>query len=275
MQTTRSTHLRPLLHFVLSAAALVRAHAADPAWQLVWKDEFDGAKLDYTKWGVEENAHGGGNGEQQFFVDRPENVRVEDGHLVIEARKEDFESAGQKRGFTSGRIRTKHRADWKYCRVEVRAKLPTGRGLWPAIWMLPSQDKYGGWASSGEIDIMELVGHEPGTVHGTLHYGSKWPKNVHTGQPFVLPKGTFADDYHVFSMEWEQGVIRWYVDGALTQTQTKWNTDGGAFPAPFDQPFYLILNVSVGGQWPGPPDAKTVFPQQMLVDYVRVFQKKP
>lgn len=250
------------------------ANAAEKAWQLVWADEFDGAKLDYNKWGVEENAHGGGNAEQQFYVDRPENVRVENGHLVIEARKEDFEAAGQKRNYTSGRIRTKHRADWKYCRVEVKAKLPTGRGLWPAIWMLPTREPYGAWAASGEIDIMELIGHEPNTVLGTLHYGSKWPKNVHTGKPFVLAKGTFADDFHIFALEWEEGVIRWYVDGALYQTQTQWRSDGGAFPAPFDQAFHLLLNVSVGGRLPGPPDASTVFPQRMLVDYVRVYQRK-
>ncbi len=260
---------------VLFAASLGAASAAENAWQLVWADEFDGAKLDYTKWAVEENAHGGGNGEQQFLVDRPENVRVENGNLILEARKETFEAAGQKRDYSSGRIRTKHRADWTFCRVEVKAKLPTGRGIWPAIWMLPTRDKYGGWAASGEIDIMELVGHEPNTVHGTLHYGSKWPKNVHTGKPYVLAQGTFADDFHVFAMEWEHGVIRWYVDGALTQTQTQWQSDGGPFPAPFDQPFHLILNVSVGGQWPGPPDAKTIFPQRMLVDYIRVYQRKP
>lgn len=241
----------------------------------MWSDEFDGAKLDSTKWAVEENAHGGGNGELQFYVDRTENVRVENGHLVIEARKEDFELAGQKRGHTSGRIRTKHRADWKYARVEVRAKLPAGRGIWPAVWMLPTQDKYGGWAASGEIDIVEMAGHEPNTVHGTLHYGGKWPRNVQTGKPFVLEKGTFADDFHLFALEWEAGSFRWSVDGAAYQTQTEWRSDGGAFPAPFDQAFHLVLNLAVGGQWPGPPDARTVFPQRLLVDYIRVFQRAP
>jgi len=249
--------------------------AAEPApWQLVWSDEFSGPNLDYTKWAVEENANGGGNGEKQFYVERPENVRVENGCLVLEARKEHFGLAGQRRDYTSGRIRTKYRADWKYGRIEARAKLPTGCGLWPAIWMMPAQDKYGGWAASGEIDIIELLGQEPNTVHGTLHYGGSWPNNVHTGKPFVLTNGTFADDFHVFALEWEPGVMRWYVDGTLYQTQTQWRSSGGPFPAPFDQPFYLILNVAVGGQWPGPPDATTVFPQRMLVDYVRVYQRK-
>lgn len=244
---------------VIVAASLGGASADETAWQLVWSDEFDGAKLDYTKWAVEENAHGGGNNELQFYVERPENVRVENGQLVIEARKEVFVLADQTRQFTSGRIRTKHRADWKYCRVEV----------------MPTQDQYGGWAASGEIDIMELVGHEPNSVFGTLHYGGKWPKNVHTGKPFVLATGTFADDFHVFALEWERGVIRWYVDGALYQTQTQWRSEGRAFPAPFDQAFHLILNVSVGGHLPGPPDASTAFPQRMLVDYVRVYQRRP
>ncbi len=250
--------------------------AEDPAgWKLVWQDEFDGPKLDYTKWAVEENAHGGGNNELQFYTDRPANVRVENGSLILEARREAYEQAGQKRNFTSGRIRTKHRADWKYGRFEIRARLPQGRGIWPAIWMLPTEEKHGGWAASGEIDIMEMVGHEPNTVHGTLHYGGKWPKNVHTGKPFVLAKGTFADDFHVFAMEWEAGVIRWYVDGALYQTQTQWRSDGGPFPAPFDQPFHLVLNLAVGGKWPGAPDAKTVFPQRFEVDYVRVYRREP
>jgi beta-glucanase (GH16 family) len=139
--------------------------------------------------------------------------------------------------------------------------------------MLPEKEAYGGWASSGEIDIMEMVGHEPNTVHGTLHYGARWPKNVHTGASFVLKQGIFADDFHVFAIEWEKGQIRWYIDGVLYQTQTKWNSEGGAYPAPFDQPFHLVLNVAVGGGWPGPPNDKTVFPQRMLVDYVRVFQR--
>ena len=260
----------------LAFAFALNSFAAAPLpWKLVWSDEFDGPKLDYTKWAAEENAHGGGNNELQVFVERPENMRVEGGKLVIEARKEAFTLAGQKREFTSARLRTKFRADWKYCRVEVRAQLPTGRGIWPAIWMLPAQEKYGTWVASGEIDIVELVGHEPNKVHGTLHFGGKWPKNVEAGKPFTLAKGTFADDFHVFALEWEPDAIRWYVDGELYQTQTKWHSEGGPFPAPFDHAFYLILNISVGGQWPGPPDATTVFPQRMLVDYVRVYQRTP
>ena len=246
----------------------------EPGWKLVWADEFDGGELDFTKWDVEENAHGGGNNELQFYVDRRENVRVEGGHLLIEARREKFGLGGVERDFTSGRVRTKRRAAWKYGRFEFRAKLPAGRGIWPAIWLLPEKEGYGGWAASGEIDIMELVGHEPDTVHGTLHYGGGWPNNTHTGAPFKLRRGTFADDFHVFALEWEEGEIRWYVDGKLYQTQKKWSTTGGEFPAPFDQPFFLVVNLAVGGNWPGPPDESTVFPQRLVLDYVRVFERE-
>jgi len=262
---------RPILLMLLAASTL--SHAAPEGWKPVWADEFNGKEIDFTKWAAEENGHGGGNGELQYYVDRPENLRIENGNLVIEARKEKFNSAGVEKDYSSGRLRTKRRASWTYGRFEIRAKLPQGKGIWPAIWMLPEKSPYGGWASSGEIDIMELVGHEPAKVHGTLHHGDVWPKNVHTGAPFSLKSGTFADDFHVFAIEWEKGEIRWYVDGELYQTQTKWSSAAAPFPAPFDQPFHLVLNLAVGGGWPGPPEASTVFPQKLLIDYVRVFQR--
>jgi len=263
----------PVIAAILFSALV--AHAEDPAgWKTVWSDEFNGKELDFTKWSVEENGHGGGNGELQYYVDRSENVRVENGNLILEARKDHYGAGGVVKDYSSGRIRTKRHASWTYGRFEIRAKLPQGRGVWPAIWLLPDKEVYGGWAGSGEIDIMELLGQEPDKVHGTLHYGAPWPKNIHTGEPFRLKTGTFADDFHVFALEWEKGVFRWYVDGVLCQTQTKWSTTGGEYPAPFDQPFHLVLNVAVGGGWPGPPDPTTVFPQQMTVDYVRVMQRK-
>ena len=138
--------------------------------------------------------------------------------------------------------------------------------------MLPTDNTYGTWASSGEIDIMEMVGHEPSTYLGTLHYGGKWPKNKHSGKPYKLPSGTFADDFHVFSIVWEEGKIHWAIDGKSWQTQTEWSSEGGKFPAPFDQRFHLLLNLAVGGNWPGAPNANTKFPAQFLVDYVRVYQ---
>lgn len=248
--------------------------AAEPRWKLVWSDEFGGEKLDYSKWEAEVNAFGGGNNEMQLYTDRKENVRVEDGHLVIEARKDQPNIQGTVREYSSGRVRTKHRGDWKYGRIEVRAKLPDGQGIWSAIWMLPTDEKYGPWALSGEIDIMEMIGQEPSKVLGTLHYGDTWPNNKHTGSNYQLPKGTFTEDFHTFAIEWEAGEIRWYVDDALYQTQTKWDSKNAAFPAPFDQAFHLVLNIAVGGNLPGPPNAETKFPKQMRVDYVRVYQKE-
>ena len=258
---------------VSTATSTLAPATAQDDRELVWSDEFNGDKLDYFKWGIEENAFGGGNNELQLYTDRTENVRVADGHLIIEARKDKPNIAGTRREYSSGRLRTKHRGDWKYGRIEVRAKLPSGQGIWPAIWMLSTDEKYGGWAASGEIDIMELVGHKPHQVLGTLHYGDNWPNNKHTGTSFDLPDGTFADDFHTFAIDWEAGRIRWFVDGKLFQTQSKWSTTAAPFPAPFDQRFHLLLNISVGGNLPGNPDATTKFPQQMVVDYVRVYQR--
>ena len=240
--------------------------------KLVWADEFNGVSLDYTKWGVEENAYGGGNNELQIYRWDKRNLRVKDGNLVMEAHHDNPNVVGTTRPYSSARIRTKHRGDWKYCRVDVRVKLPVGKGIWPAIWMLPTEEKYGGWASSGEIDIMELVGHEPSTYHGTLHYGGAWPKNRHSGEKFQLSRGTFVDKFHVFSVNWQEGKITWSIDGEVWQTQQKWDSEQKPYPAPFDQRFHLILNLAVGGRWPGNPDAMTTFPATMLVDYVRVYQ---
>ncbi|GAA4472751.1 hypothetical protein GCM10023156_69780 [Novipirellula rosea] len=249
-----------------------QAASAGTAMKLVWQDEFDGDSLDYAKWGVEVNAFGGGNSELQIYTDRSENVRVEDGNLVIEARKDNAGISGTEREYSSGRVRTKHRGDWKYGRIDVRAKLPEGAGIWSAIWMLPTDDAYGGWAASGEIDIMEMKGQEPDQVLGTLHYGDVWPRNAYSGDKYKLQNGTFADDFHTFSVVWKPGQIDWLIDGKKYQTQTKWSSTGGEFPAPFDQEFHLLLNVAVGGNFLGSPNDSTPFPAQMLVDYVRVYQ---
>ncbi len=243
-------------------------------WKLVWEDNFNGNSLDYSKWECEVNAFGGGNHELQMYTDRPENVRVADGKLILEARADKPNIVGTQRDYSSGRIRTKHRGDWKYGRVEVRAKLPVGQGLWPAIWMLPTHENYGPWACSGEIDIMEYRGQTPNEILGTLHYGKPWPNNQQSHEsPYRLASGSFAEDFHTFAIEWEAGEIRWYVDQQLMQTVNKWNSAGGDFPAPFDQPFHLILNVAVGGGFVGNPDASTQFPQQMQVDFVRVYHR--
>ena len=268
-----------LLVLLLCCAACARQSAQPPTatptgdWKLVWADEFDapdGSAVDETRWSFNTGGGGWGNGEWQNYTDRTDNACVEGGALVIRAQREDY---GRSR-YTSARLVTRDKGDWLYGRIEVRAKLPYGQGIWPAIWMLPTDSEYGGWPRSGEIDIMELVGHEPARVHGTLHYGGP---HTYTGDYYDLPEGeTFADDYHTFALEWEPGEMRWYVDGYHYQTQREWFTSStkGTLHAPFDRRFHLLLNVAVGGAWPGFPDDTTEFPQFMYVDYVRVYQKE-
>lgn len=254
------------------------AVAAEPEWDLLWSDEFEGDSLNPDIWEHQTGRGspvGWGNNELQFYTSRPENTQVSNGTLKIIALKESYQGAG----YTSARIRTKGKRDWKYSRIEVRARMPKGQGIWPAIWMMPTDDVYGTWAASGEIDIVELVGHEPDTIHGTIHYGAGWPNNQHSGMAYRLPAGKFSDAFHVFTLEWEEGEIRWYVDGELYVRQNSWHTNGRyndtpyPFPAPFDQRFHMLINLAVGGNWPKPPDETTVFPQTLEVDYVRVYQR--
>lgn len=243
-------------------------------WDLVWADEFDGpdgTSPDPERWSFNTGGGGWGNGERQYYTDRTENAAIEDGALRICAREEEAPYSGYR--YTSARLVTKNQGDWTYGRFEVRAQLPEGQGIWPAIWMLPSHMAYGGWPMGGEIDIMEMLGQDPIRVYGTLHYGNP---HTHTGDDYVLRTGeTFADDYHTFALEWEPGEIRWYVDGYHYQTQSEWFTSkrDAEYPAPFDRPFHLLLNVAVGGHWPGDPDETTEFPQCMTVDYVRVYRR--
>lgn len=240
--------------------------------KLVWSDEFDGDKLNYSKWECEINAFGGGNDELQLYTDRKENVRVENGSLVIEARKEAVSISGTERKYSSARVRSKNRGDWKYGRFDIRAKLPEGQGVWPALWMMPTDDKYGTWASSGEIDIMEMKGQEPSRVLGTLHFGASWPKNRFASGTFDLPRGKFSDDFHLFGFEWREGKMTWLIDDQPYQTMTKWDTEAAPFPAPFNEPFHMIINVAVGGRFLGNPNDTTRFPAKLLVDYVRVYE---
>jgi len=265
--------LNRILALVIALACGATAFGAHvPGWELVWSDEFDGDSLDLSKWEFEVNARGGGNNELQYYVTN--NVRVRDGRLVIEARKERYTGPEGTREYTSSRIRTKRKGDWLYGRFEARARLPKGQGIWPAIWMMPTDAAYGGWPHSGEIDIMEFLGHEPNKVHGTLHYSRPGGRHTYTGTNTVLAAGSFAGEFHNFRLEWETNAMRWYVDERLYQTQTNWQSRSNSFPAPFDQRFHLILNLAVGGNWPGNPDETTIFPQAMSVDYVRVYRKK-
>lgn len=265
-------------------------------WELVWNDEFEGPEIDLAKWEHEVNCWGGGNNELQCYTDRPENAFVHDGKLVIRARKEAFSGPaepldwGSNPGnrtlpYTSARLRTLNKGDWKYGRFEVRAKLPAGQGVWPAIWMLPTDYVYGGWAASGEIDIMEAVNLPetgPKDIHGTIHYGREWPGQASSGTHVSLTASDPTSEFHTYAIEWGQREIRWYVDDMhyATQKSSGWYSqvlgDDGFFQnvpgnAPFDQRFHLLLNVAVGGNWPGEPDKTTPFPAQMELDYVRVF----
>lgn len=244
----------------------------DLEWMLIWEDDFDDSTLNSEKWemqigdGCDIQLCGWGNNELQWY--QAKNVSLQEGNLVITAREEEVSN----KAFTSARLRTMNKGDWVYGKIEVRAKLPEGQGIWPAIWMLPTDNTYGGWAASGEIDIVELVGHEPQKIYGSIHYGGEWPNNTHSTDEYSSVEGKLTDDFHIFSIEWEEGEIRWYIDGEEYARKSSWNSEGHSFPAPFNQRFHLLLNIAVGGNWPGNPDETTVFPQQMLIDYVRVYE---
>jgi len=239
--------------------------------ELVWSDEFDGTEVDPSKW-IFQNGDGcpdlcgWGNSELQYYL--PGNAEVADGTLSITAKEESFGGAQ----YTSARLRTLGRADWRYGRFEARARVPSGRGLWPAVWMLPTQAVYGVWAASGEIDIMEIRGSTPNTVLGTLHFGGTLPNNTKAERSFTLPTGDFSEDFHEFAVEWEPWEMRWYVDGQLYSTLRDWYSENGPFPAPFDENFYILLNLAVGGWFDGPPDGSTIFPQKLEIDYVRAYR---
>lgn len=265
-----------VLAILLLPSGLVQAQCVTiPGCTLVWSDEFDGSEVDLGKWtfqlgdGSEVGLPSGwGNNELQYYT--ADNTTVSDGMLTIEARNETVASGFL---YSSARLRSRFKGDWTYGRFEMRAKMPVGKGLWPAFWMLPSETSiYGTWAASGEIDIMEYVGSEPSRIFGTLHYGDAWPNNVFTSNEYELESGTFNDNFHEYAIEWDAQEIRWYIDGEEYARQDDWFTTAGPFPAPFDINFHLLLNLAVGGNLPGSPSSETVFPQQLVIDYVRVYQ---
>jgi beta-glucanase (GH16 family) len=242
--------------------------------RLVWSDDFDGNQLDYSKWECEVNAFGGGNGEQQLYTDDRRNVRVQNSMLILEAH-EGGAVSGTTRPYSSGRVRTKHRGDWTYGRIEVRARIPGGRGLWPAIWLLPTDDHYGTWAASGEIDIMENKGHQPRTVTGALHFGGEWPGNRFVNHTVrrALWRPKFSEELFTYAIDWEPDRIQWLIDGQIVHERRpkSWRASPGS-NAPYDQRFHLLLNLAVGGHFPGPPDTSTRFPARMEIDWVKVWQ---
>lgn len=243
--------------------------------QLVWSDDFDGNTLDLSKWECEVNAFGGGNHELQIYTDQPKNVRVENSRLILEAHHEPTCIQGTVREWSSGRVRTKHRGDWTYGRFEIRARIPEGRGLWPAIWMLPTDDHYGTWAASGEIDIMENKGHQPRAVSGALHFGGEWPGNkcVDHLTRRVQWQPKFSDEFVTYALDWQRDRILWLINDQIVRERVPehWSTNEGC-TAPFDQHFHLLLNLAVGGTFGGAPDARTRFPVAMEIDWVRVWQ---
>jgi beta-glucanase (GH16 family) len=244
-------------------------------WQLVWADEFDGTSVDPAKWvfDIGNGVGGWGNNELQYYTTRPTNVFVANGLLNIVARKEEPKYLSF--DYTSAKLKTQGRYSKRYGRFEFRARVPAGKGYWPALWMMPADSEYGGWAASGEIDVMENKGRQTNVVSGAIHYGGQWPNNTLSFAEYTLPGGGVTTDFHNYMVEWSTNSIKWYVDGVLFQNRTSWYSANGPYPAPFDQPFYLIMNLAVGGNFDGNPDGTTVFPGIMQVDYARVYEFVP
>ena len=262
----------PLVPAVSGCASEAPPPGSD--WRLLWSDEFDGGPHPSTAhWGYDVGGGGWGNGESQYYTEgRLQNARLEGGRLVIEAHREAFGG----HGFTSARLVTRGRADWRYGRVEIRARLPQARGTWPAFWMLPSTSRYGTWPENGEIDLMEHVGHEPGVVFSTVHTA----RSNHlqgTQRPGARALETATTAFHVYALEWEADEIRAYVDGRLHFTfanERRLRPDATHREWPFDQPFYLILNLAVGGTLGGARGIDAAaWPQRLDVEYVRVYQR--
>jgi len=299
--------LARLIILGLSACALTGCFQAEGASgvnqsELIWSDEFSGDILDRSKWTPELSCWGGGNNERQCYIDSPETVRIEDGHLVLAAlpqshEAEEFPQDWSDRGsrvsrdYVSGKVRTKGLAQWQYGRFEARIKLPKGQSLWPAFWMLPEENVYGEWPLSGEIDIMEAI--NLGTIckscpNGTenrssaaLHFGETWPENRFLAEKRPL-SGAAIDDWHIYALDWREDRMEWSVDGEVffTVEAKDWFTPSvdksENQTAPFDQPFYLMLNLAVGGNLPDNKNEKAFnpnsFPAEIKIDWVRVYK---
>ena len=260
--------------YALWALLLTSPLLGHAGWQLTWSDEFtqaDGSSPNSMKWGFNTGGGGWGNNELESYTSRTNNARIEGGQLVIEARKENYTgSDGIARNYTSARLLTQGKWSWTYGRFEARIKIPRGQGIWPAFWMLGANIGSVNWPTCGEIDILENIGREPTLVHGTIH-GPGYSGGNGIGGPYSLPGGVdFADDFHLYAMEWTTNQIKWFVDGQQYFMVTPANLPNGTTWV-FTQPEFLLLNLAVGGNWPGNPDDTTIFPQRMTVDYVRVY----
>jgi len=232
-------------------------------WNIVWQDEFDGTELNPSNWTFDYVANIG-NGEWQTYTDQPENVRVEDGLLVLEAREE----TGLNTPYSSARIKTEGLHAWQYGHIEARIKLPQGKGLWSAFWMLGENFSTAGWPNAGEIDILEY-GKTPDHIYSTVH-APGYSGGQGRGTNLLVPVDTLKDDFHIYAIEWEENEIRWYFDDQLFFKLTPADVPDAWI---FDRPFHILLNLAVGGAFSGYPDSKTIFPQRMYIDYVRVYQR--
>jgi beta-glucanase (GH16 family) len=280
MQATNFQFLLPTAFLgclVLGCAAQTKpVPVRTPQWALTWSDEFDGPSgsgVDPGKWVLETGGDGWGNKELEFYTDRLVNSSMRDGYLSITALSERYTGpTGIARNYTSARLRTLGNFSQTYGRFEARIKIPRGQGMWPAFWMLGDDIEKVGWPACGEIDIMENIGKEPSLIHGSIH-GPGYIGTAGIEAPYTLPgKRDFADDFHVYAVEWEPDSIAFYVDENLYVRRTRADLRPG-WKWVFDKPFFIILNLAVGGDWPGEPDATTTFPQTMLVDYVRVYNR--
>ena len=259
-----------MFRMMVSALLLASVAPGQRAWRVVWSDEFNGpanSSPDATKWTYDLGGGGWGNHELEIYTKDPTNVFLDgNGNLVIQAVRD---GAGS---YTSARLKTEGLFTIQYGRIEARIKIPFGQGIWPAFWMLGQDIRTVGWPNCGEIDIMENIGKEPSIVHGSLH-GPGYSGNTPLTSKYSLPNGArFADDFHVYAVEWSPEKIDFMVDGVKYYTATAHDLPPGAKWV-YDHPFFLLLNVAVGGSWPGNPDATTTFPQTMLVDYVKVWQQ--
>lgn len=238
-------------------------------YNLVWSNEFNGNNLLADEWTYETGDGcpncGWGNNELQYYSNSAQNLFFKDGKLIIRAKKESYGG----KAYTSARIKTQNKKSFKFGRIDFRAVMPVGKGIWPAFWMMPEKNVYGGWPSSGELDIMEYLGHDTARVHGTLHFGPG-PGSRQITKSTILGEGGFNNEFHVFSLIWEEDKIQWLVDGVVYSTVAR--ADFGTENYPFNEEFYFIINLAVGGNWPGNPDAATKFPQYYIIDYLRIYQ---
>jgi beta-glucanase (GH16 family) len=253
----------------------------DIQWQLSWSDEFNDSQLDLSKWTFDmgngfmlndQYISGWGNNELQAYTNNAANVRLNgSGQLIIQALVENSSDQYGNYNYSSARLKTQGLFAQAYGRFEARIKLPVGQGLWPAFWLMPQDNVYGTWAASGEIDIMEARGSNPSQVNGTIHYGAQWPNNTYSERHYLFTDSDISE-FHVYRIDWTPQGIYWYVDDQLYANQSSWYTQNQAFPAPFDQDFYIIMNLAVGGNYDGNPQSNQIFPAQMEVDYIRVYE---